>query len=373
LAKAEGANEHVILMASRDVDDEWYRFCLRSADRTIVVIDARKDAPARGDHTELAGVAAAFVDGTASATPGRVARWIDLLGATTWFQLGPRDRVEHGSARMARRLTGRAIGVVLSGGGARGFAHIGALQGLLEHGVTIDRVGGCSMGALVAALHAAGGSPTAMVDALRSGFTRRSTLRQISLSRQSLLRGDRLDHLLGELLGDRTFEELPPSAFVVSADLLTAELIQHRRGRVATAVRASMAIPGLLPPVQQDTRLLVDGGLVDGLPVAMMATSGEGPVIAVDVMRDHPRSRSNRGRGVLEILSLAALIGRRPAKTKGRDLAAAMIVPDVTDIGLLDFHCIDEAAEAGRNAVARAAKSGALDAALVAAGADPVE
>src|SRR5205823_3289106 len=207
-------------------------------------------------------------------------------------QLAPRevqvivDATRQGAAleATARRLAGRSLGIVLSGGGARALAHLGVLEELRAAGLRFDRVAGVSLGSLVAAATAAGFTTEGVYEAFERGFVTNNPSNDFVLPAYSLIRGGKTRRLLFEAFGDRRIEELPLRFFCLSCDLIAREAVVHRSGPLVDAVYPSLAIPGVFPPVAtSDGRLLVDGGVLDNLPVATMARKGEGPVIAVDV------------------------------------------------------------------------------------------
>lgn len=160
------------------------------------------------------------------------------------------------------------VSLVLSSGGARGLAHIGVIQWLEEHGYRIRNVAGASMGALIGGIHAAGGLPTytAWVCALqRMDIVR---LLDLSLSRNSLFKGMRIINVLRDLIGDRDIEGLDIGFTAVATDLDTGREVWLRRGSLFDAIHASIAIPTIFAPVRRDQRLLVDGGLINPVPIA---------------------------------------------------------------------------------------------------------
>ena len=173
---------------------------------------------------------------------------------------------------------------MLSGGGARAFAHLGVLDELRAQGIQIDRYAGASMGAIVSGIAAMGATTDVLHEIFIRSFVKQNPSRDYTLPTYSLIRGARTRKLLGEVFGDRRIEELEHRFFCVSADLFARELVVHRTGPAAQAVYSSLAIPGVYPPVASgDGRLLVDGGVMNNLPVEAMAASAEGPIIAVDV------------------------------------------------------------------------------------------
>jgi predicted acylesterase/phospholipase RssA len=249
------------------------------------------------------------------------------------------------AARLARRLAGRAVGVVLSGGGARGLAHIGVLEALSEAGVVVDRVGGCSMGALVGAQFALGRDPVEIRERCRAELVERNPLGDYTVPRIALTRGRRGRAMLERLLGEARIEDLPRDFFCVSSDLVAGTLAVHREGRLADAVAASVALPGIVPPVRLGGRVLVDGGVLDNLPVGEMAAAGEGPVIAVDVTaRYDPSARA----GIRETLLRTLVLGSSDTSAAAQAHADLVVEPDVAGIGMLDFARLDDLVQRGR-------------------------
>jgi predicted acylesterase/phospholipase RssA len=250
-------------------------------------------------------------------------------------------------AVLARRLAGRAVGVVLSGGGARGLAHVGVLEALLEAGVVVDRVGGCSMGALVGAQFALGRDPAEIRERCREELVARNPLGDYTVPRVALTRGRRGRAMLDRLLGDARIEDLSRDFFCVSSDLVAGTLAVHRTGSLADAVAASVALPGIVPPVRLGGRVLVDGGVLDNLPVAEMAATGEGPVIASDVTARFDPAVSS---GIRETLLRTLVLGSSDTAAAAQAHADVVIEPDVAGIGLLDFARLDELVARGRAA-----------------------
>jgi predicted acylesterase/phospholipase RssA len=233
------------------------------------------------------------------------------------------------------------------------------LAGLERGGIPIDRIGGCSMGALIGALYASGYSPGEIKAICRDEMVSRRPFRDWTLPRAGLVRGRRLGAMLARLFGSRRIEELPLDFFCVSADLVAAELVVHRDGLVADAVAASMSIPGVLPPRRSGARLLVDGGVLDNLPIQTMVAAGEGPVVASDVMGRRLAESNGAGAGtvprpnVVETIARAAVLGSWQALSANAALAETIIRPELDGIGLLAFDRLDEMVAAGERAVAR--------------------
>lgn len=180
------------------------------------------------------------------------------------------------------------IGLALSGGGARGLAHIGVLKVLEQEGIAIDCLAGTSMGGLIAAAYAAGLSPDFMEqEARRMGRLHNLlALADPSLARRGFFQGRKVCRYLIGHLGDRTFDDLRLPLTLVAVDLNAGQEVHLNQGRVADAVRATIAIPGVLTPVERDGQLLVDGGLLNNLPADVVRGMGADVVIAVDLFSD---------------------------------------------------------------------------------------
>ena len=356
LARAEAANDAVLLVSGHG-DGEWDAFCRRQADRTVVL--AGPDTPVTTDASGCDLVLQAPMPA------GRTTQWLEASEPTA-HHLVYEAAFDIGAARLARRVAGRSLGLVLSGGGARGFAHIGALAAITEAGYSIDRLGGCSMGAFIAAMAALGLDADQIRDRCEDELVRRTPFNDWTLPRVALIRSRKAGRMLERVFGELQVEELPRPLFTVSADLLSSRTVVHRRGSLIEAVGASMSIPGLVPPLARGGKLLVDGGVLNNLPVDLMHDSQEGPVIAVDVVRrleleadaDAPPLPS-----IMETMTRATVLGSVERAERNRTLAALVISPDVQDVGLREFAALDRAVAAGRAAAeaALADAAAALD------------
>jgi NTE family protein len=180
------------------------------------------------------------------------------------------------------------IGLALSGGGARGLAHIGVLKVLEQEGIAVDLLAGTSMGGLIAAAYAAGMNADFLEqEALRMANIRRLlALADLSRPRRGLFEGQKVHAYLAGHLGDRTFDDLQLPLTLVAVDLNAGQEVHLNQGRVADAVRATIAIPGVFAPVERDGQLLVDGGLLNNLPTDVARGMGADVVIAVALFSD---------------------------------------------------------------------------------------
>jgi NTE family protein len=338
----------VVLLAAQGSAKGWPEFCLRQADRVVVVASG---PPPPKDEAPPAGCDLVFLTPPGPAT---VRAWSTAVRPRAHHVVPSEPDLPDAAHRIARRLAGRSLGLVLSGGGARAFAHVGVLEVLEDERVPIDRVGGTSMGAFIGAMVALGWSAERIRATCDAEIARRSPFSDYTLPRHSLIRARRAESMLRRLFGDTTLEELPLPLFTVSADLLSGHLVVHRTGPLVEAVGASMAIPGLAPPVSFEAHLLVDGGVLNNLPIDVMAEEERGPIVAVDVMRRLAPEDLAHGRvslpTILETLARATVLGSVHRAEANRDLASLVITPEIQELALRDFRHAGVAMEAGRRA-----------------------
>lgn len=271
------------------------------------------------------------------------------------------------------------IGLVLGSGSARGWAHLGVIAALAEHGIAPDLVCGCSIGALVGATYADGRA--AALEDWVAGLSWQEVLRLFDLELQSgLIRGEKLMRFWAERFVTGDFDSLRVPFACVATDLGSGREVWLRQGAVLDAVRASLALPGLFAPVRREDRWLVDGGLVNPIPVSLARAMGADLVIAVDLgaellLQDrkptedetHPGGFGRlaqvfTSRGDEHSLSLLSVINAtvhimqvRIARSRlAGDPADVTLVPHLGQLGLMDFHRGAEAIAAGREAVALA-------------------
>jgi predicted acylesterase/phospholipase RssA/CRP-like cAMP-binding protein len=288
LSNLERDHQRILYVADAE-RPEWTARCIRQSDRLVVVSNW-------GEEANVEALAAALL-----AKEGDVRRRVDLVsvhpratelpsGSRMWTQTVRVSRVHHvrrglrgDTERVARHLLGRSIAVVLSGGGARGLAHLGVLAALVEAKIPIDYICGTSMGSIFAAGFAQGWSIERMRAMVREVFTPLFALYDLTLPVSSLLAGKKLDGVMQKLYDDAQIEDLWLPFFCVSTDLSRAKLVVHDQGSLWKSVRASCTIPGIFPPLAMHGCALVDGGLMDNLPIDLMADRCDGPIIAVDV------------------------------------------------------------------------------------------
>ena len=357
----------------------WTRRCLRQADQILVVGQAGA-APTSGEiEAERLG---------RGRDPITARRILILLhpdahqppaGTHQWLAVCPVDMHHHlrwdeeaDFQRLARFVAGRAVGLALGGGGARGLAHIGVLRALTEAGIPIDAIGGASMGAIIAAEYALGWDYQTLLNKNRahSGATQAYDL---TIPFISLLAGRRKAQYLAQCLGNTAIEDLWLPFFCVSSNLTRAELMIHRTGSLRRGVLASTALPGIMPPIVDKGDLLVDGGLMNNVPMDIMRDlCGSGTVITVDVStavdlagnpqlgdylsgwqvlwhKINPFATPFRVPNIAMILRRAVELGGEQHRIDliRQGAADLYLRPPIEKFGLFDFKSIDQIVEVG--------------------------
>jgi len=256
----------------------------------------------------------------------------------------------------------KRIGLALGGGAARGLAHIGVLQVLERKGIVPQMIAGTSMGALVGALYAKDLDAN-RIESYAMGWSRWKTaqLFDLVLPKSGLIKGRRVENILDSLLGEVTFSDLKTAFACVATDIETGEEVVFREGPVLTAVRASISIPGIFEPVEGNERILVDGGLVNPVPVSVVKEMGADLVIAVNVITDlaeKVRQHSQEGHraiNIFEILTQSLYVFSHHIVKDSLAGADIVIEPHVAHIDAADFHraaeCISEGVKAAETAI----------------------
>jgi NTE family protein len=372
----ESRNDFVVYAADAG-DTPWTRLCLRQAD--VVLLAARAAADAGGwsgmdwrDGT-MRRAELLLLHGERYVS-GAAARWKAVFpGITHHHVRGPADY-----DRIVRLLTGRAVGLVLSGGGARGFAHLGVVRALREHRVPIDLVGGTSMGGILAAGVASDWSDAELAMRFKRSFVDTNPLSDFTLPLVSLVSGRKVGTLLRNEFGDVDIEDLPLPFFCVSSNLTTGRTAVHQQGPLWRWLRASVAIPGVLPPVFQGGEVFVDGGAMNNLPVDVMRAKGRGAVIGVDCGMDRAFTtdvdatespslwkllggRAGRRRpNILQILWRAGMVNSTTATLERRRQSDLLITPKLESLDLLDWKGFERAIEIGYRDACERLAGGAL-------------
>lgn len=357
----------VVLIAARVGDNAWYRFALRHADRFFVF--ARRDAyppsplplatSAHSPARRFRLVDLVMIDeGRAPAGVPTVRRWAEETDANRIFRWTTHDQ----RARLARAIAGRTVALVLSGGGARAYAHIGAIRAFREAGLPIDFVCGSSMGAVIAACIAMGWDDAEIERRIRDGFVQSNPLGDHVIPVVALTRGEIVEERLKRHFGERLIEDLELPFFCISSELTAGAEFVHRRGLVRNALRATIALPGILPPVVDGDHLLVDGAVVNNFPAGLMRSLHRGVTIGIDVARKGSISTQPYARPpgffqwirkygfratppIVPLLMRAATARREYAIES--DVPDILITPPVPGVELRDWKKFDDAVAEG--------------------------
>ena len=297
----ESQHEFVLLLAD-GAPTPWTRRCCRHGDELLLLADATKaptlhpietdwlsQRPPRAEAAEIL----LLLHPADTRCPRGTKAWLARRPVTEHVHIRP--ALERDMARLARIESRSAVGLVLAGGGARGFAHLGVHQALQEHGIEADFIGGTSIGAVMAALVAADQPMAEAQKITRSAFRVNPTGDFNWVPLLSLISGRRLRRIVTEavteLLGfEADIEDLWKNYYCIAANYSHAREQVLRSGPLIRAVLASTAIPGALPPVVVDGDLLCDGGTFNNFPVDVMRNlRGVGTVIGVDLNSRKPR------------------------------------------------------------------------------------
>ena len=367
----EDRNDFVVLIGEAG-NPAWSRLCRRQSDLTLRVgyADALRAVGDYEDDLEpddLDGSPSELVLVHDATSPQGTA---EILAArSTERHHHVRNRSSEDVARVARIVRGESTGVVFGGGGARGFAHLGVLKAMIELGIPIDHVGGSSIGASVAAGVALGLDWDEMVTAAKGVTFENGSIVDSTLPAVAVARGRRLVDGIRDGYGEADIRDLWMDFYCVSADLTDGTIYEHRSGPVWKAVRSSVAIPGLFPPMRSDDgHVLVDGGVLDNVPTSSMhSLYAPNSVIAVDLRapstipsddltndgaisgwrvarhRWLPWEERLATPGIIETLIAASTVSGS-AHHNDADL---VIRPPVEDFGFMDFAASDQIIEAG--------------------------
>lgn len=387
LGQLEEEYRFVLLQADADAygaPSAWTELIMRDADERLLIADAT-DAPELRPSERVAGpddahepVRLVLIHPAECAQPQHSAAWLRTRNVLAHHHCrrGHAADVE----RLARFLAGAQVGLVLGGGGVRGLAHVGVIRALHEAAVPIDMVGGTSIGAIIGVQCALGRTTESMLEETCRAF---AGLVDYTLPAVALAAGDNLGRSLREAFGDAQFEDTWLPYFCVASNLTRAEVTTLDRGPLWRAARASCGLPGVFPPVGIDGDLLVDGCLLNNLPVDIMARRCAGPIISVDatpavdleahgwtgdtlsgfryiIDRVNPFSQGADLPSIARILQRACeLPGVRAHRARLRASGAKdlQITPSVAGISTLDFRQSDQAVGAGYRAAVEALRT----------------
>jgi NTE family protein len=364
-----------VLYVAEATEAAWKGLVGRQGDRLFRVADGNAAPPAAPDMLTSETLQAQqlvdliLIHPPDCAAPSGGGAWMRAMHPARLFHLRKGNGAD--ADRIARVVTGQSVGLVLSGGGARAYAHIGAIRALHERGEPIDFVGGVSMGAIIAAGLAMGWDDPEMETRIRKAFVDSSPLDDIAFPMIAMTRGEKVRERLAEHFDDRQIEDLWLPFFCLSANLTTGDYQLHRTGLVREALRASISLPGILPPVTVNTNVLVDGAVVKNFPADIMRSIQLGPIIGVDVGRGrsieaqdvHPPPSLwrwllsgdwRRGPPIVSVLIRSATVRSGPELALAHQATDVLVQPNVDMIEIRDWKAFEPGVEAGYSATKEA-------------------
>jgi NTE family protein len=246
---------------------------------------------------------------------------------------------------MARLFSKPKIGLALSGGAARGLAHIGVIKAFQEEGIEVSFIAGASVGSLIGALYAAGMSWSMMADIARK--IKWKDLAQITLSPMGIAKHAKLKKIIDDLISGKRFEDLSIPFAAVAVDITSGEEVVLKHGSVAEAVRASSSLPGIFEPTVLGGRYLVDGGLLNNMPADVVRSMGADIVVAVEL--NAQRGEPHPPKNILDILYRCFMLVLRNSRNSLEE-ADFIITPQLEGKSYADLKPLDEMIELGEAA-----------------------
>jgi NTE family protein len=381
LDQIEAENDFVLMVADAE-PTAWTRRCARHCDELLLLADANEPArlhPIETDFLMLrppraeAAQVLVLIHDADKRTPLKTRAWLNRRPVADHMHL--RRGSARDMARLARLQTRTAVGLVLAGGGARGLSQLGIYRALLEHGIEVDCVGGTSIGAIMAMLVASDQPLDHLLQVARKAFGSNPTSDFNWLPLISLIKGQRLRQLVGESMtalfgADPDAEDLWKNFYCIATNYSTASEVVLRRGNLGRALRASIAIPGALPPVIFEGDLLCDGGTFNNFPVDVMRKMrGVGTVLGVDLsfrqprkithdevpgtwalLRDKLRPRSRRRYRLPSMASILMNVTILYSVSRQREVQALTDVyfnPPLDRVGMLAWNKLDQIVKQG--------------------------
>lgn len=363
-------NHDFIIYVAEAGDPVWATYCARQVDRIFIVGDpaiAPPPQPAQrsGDTEYIHQLTDLILLHQADHPSTPATRWLAAMRPHRWFHC--REESLADAARIGRLVTNSATGLVLSGGGARAYAHIGVMQALRDRDIPVDFLGGSSMGALIAAGPALGWDQRELQERIKAAFVQSDPLSDIAFPLVAMTRAGKLSRLLREHFGDTAIEDMPLPFFAVSANLTSGRIEVHRQGSLTQALRGSVAIPGVIPPLVRDGQVLVDGAVLRNFPSDVMRQVNRGPLIGSDVSQtrgvnaeqlENPPSwwrwimsgAWKQGPPIVSILMRAATLSTSAELAEARAESDVLVLPRPEGVDIREWKTFDPVVKAGEQA-----------------------
>lgn len=360
----------------------WTQRCLNRADRILLVANADPDNNIQLRDIELRldkwlneltirpRVDLVLLHASSTHQPTGTARWLNTRALDAYHHVRLNDPVHFN--RLARRITNKSRGLVFSGGGARGYVHLGVQKLIEEHSVQIDYIGGSSMGGLLGAAMAMGKNHKE-INALSAGFARKQALYDYTLPLVSLMKSTKLTNFCKHVYGNTRIEDLWVPFFTISSNLADGREVIHDQGPLWKVVRSTISLPGVFSPVPKaNGDLLIDGAVLNTFPVDVMSKrlGGKGNIIGVNVSqipeqfnyydfgsslsgwkvllsRINPFVETIRIPRIAETLLRSTDIKSIERLNEARELLEVLVEPNVRSISLLDFKSYETISELG--------------------------
>ena len=373
LDQQEAQHDFLILVTDGHTS-AWAKRCIRQADEILYICQA-DDTPSQrlkemASHSSSLSTSKTLVllQPPHTDLPSGTAAWLKNLNFKFHHHIKLGEKA--GYERLARFLSGNPVGLVLSGGGAKGIAHIGVYRAMVEAGVPIDLVGGTSIGSVIGGLIALGKTPQEVHDMAREYFLNNPTpITDFNvLPIISLMRGRKMDHLLSRVFGQINIEDCWLNNFWISTNLTNTTPFIHRKGSLARAIRCSISLPGIFPPVVYQQCIHVDGGIFNNLPIDVIMALGVKKIAAVDLdvtqdehlgidqlpstwqillNRMYSRNSQHQIPSLMTTIMKSCMVSSDVQARKFRSEVGLYFNPDVSKVGLMDWKQYDETVKIG--------------------------
>lgn len=385
LDELESANDYVLYIADT-TDTVWTQRCLRQSDEIVLIADAQQ-SPDLTDmdkmvqilniaHFRMLGMQQTLwlIHAADCLIPSHTAKWL-ALRPNVQAHYHIRHNHQQDLNRLARIVSGTAIGFVLAGGGAKGFAHLGVIKALKEYNIPIDYIGGTSVGALLASIISFDSSSEDLINYAREGALFNPTKDINFLPFLSLVQGKRIAQMIASCIkrfvhtDEICMEDTWLTFFCVVSNFTQSKEEVKTRGNIVKNLRASSAIPGVFPPVIDGDNLLVDGGAFNNFPIDIMAKMGINKIIGsefviektykleitetpspFELLKDKFRPKKKKKYRLPNIISLllnSTILSSTAKRNDNKQMIDLYFNPDVAKFSIMDWQSYDKIVEKG--------------------------